>query len=192
MSEQEHLHVLMIHECLTTTLNPFSRVFVDHVALRTSRSYQVLPTSSLRFRSELLLLFKPLPCLELHIVIDGHPIAVIDIDKECELICVVIGDLACVTSFNLIHNLDHPDVLGLPWFELHKIHRRKQATMESNKKNHTSGFLLVLNSSTIEFQQSPYICVFVVVTTLYPSPHTLETIFLTNYQDFANVFELLY
>ena len=91
-----------------------------------------------------MLLLGQLPCLELDVIIEGHPIASIDITKECELLCVVLGDLPCVTSFNIIHNIEHPNV----WFKLHKIHRRKQAIMESNK-NHTSSFLVVLNPSTL-------------------------------------------
>jgi hypothetical protein len=52
-------------------------------------------------------------------VIDGHPIASGKIFEESEPIHILLGDLGCVVSFNIICNPEHPIVLGLPWFELH-------------------------------------------------------------------------
>ena len=52
-------------------------------------------------------------------VIDGRPIASGDILEESEAVRVVLGDLACVISFNIIHSPEQSIILGLPWFELH-------------------------------------------------------------------------
>ena len=65
------------------------------------------------------ILLKPLHNPVSVTVIDGRPIASGDITEEYESVRVVLGDLACVISFNIIHSIEHPIVLGLPWFELH-------------------------------------------------------------------------
>jgi hypothetical protein len=52
-------------------------------------------------------------------IIDGCPLPFGDRVKEFEAIRVVLRKLACVINFNIIHNLDHPIILGMPWFELH-------------------------------------------------------------------------
>ena len=64
-------------------------------------------------------------------IIDVQPNVFGDITEEFESICVVIDNLACVISFNIIHSPEHPVVLCLPWFELHnpKIDRRKRAIL---------------------------------------------------------------
>ena len=55
------------------------------------------------------------------VVIDGRPIASGNITEGSEPVRVVLDDLACVISFNIISSPEHPIVLGLPWFELHKL-----------------------------------------------------------------------
>ena len=53
------------------------------------------------------------------VVIDGRPIASGNIIEESEPVNIVLDNLACVVSFNMISIPEHPIVLGLPWFELH-------------------------------------------------------------------------
>ena len=53
------------------------------------------------------------------VVIDGRPIASGNIIEELEPVNIVLDNLACVVSFNIISIPEHPIVLGLPWFELH-------------------------------------------------------------------------
>ena len=60
-----------------------------------------------------------LPCPVSVVVIDGRPIASGKIFEESEPIHILLGDLGCVVSFNIIRSPEHPIVLGLPWFELH-------------------------------------------------------------------------
>ena len=60
-----------------------------------------------------------LPCPVSVVVIDGRPIASGKIVEEFEPIHILLGDLECVVSFNIIRSLEHPIVLVLPWFELH-------------------------------------------------------------------------
>ena len=60
-----------------------------------------------------------LPCPVSVVVIDGRPIASGKIVEESEPIHILLGDLGCVVSFNIIRSPEHPIVLGLPWFELH-------------------------------------------------------------------------
>ena len=63
--------------------------------------------------------FYTLPCLVSVVVIDGCPIPSGKIYEEFEPIHILLGDLGCVVSFNIIRSPEHPIVLGLPWFELH-------------------------------------------------------------------------
>ena len=63
------------------------------------------------------ILFKTVHCLPSLTIIDGRPIASRGIIEEFESILVVIGDLDCVNSFNIIHIIEHMIVLGLPWFD---------------------------------------------------------------------------
>ena len=65
------------------------------------------------------ILLSNLPCPATVAVIDGRPIASGDIVEESEPIRVVLGNLACVISFNIISSPEHLIILGLPWFELH-------------------------------------------------------------------------
>ena len=60
-----------------------------------------------------------LPCPASVVVIDGRPIASGNIIEESEPVNIVLDNLACVVSFNIISIPEHPIVLGLPWFELH-------------------------------------------------------------------------
>ena len=60
-----------------------------------------------------------LPCPVSVVVIDGRPTTSGKIVEEFEPIHILLGDLGCVVSFNIIHSPEHPIVLGLPWFELH-------------------------------------------------------------------------
>ena len=62
---------------------------------------------------------RKLPCPASVVVIDGRLIASGNIVEESEPVRVVLDILACEISFNLISLLEHPIVLGLPWFELH-------------------------------------------------------------------------
>ena len=52
-------------------------------------------------------------------MIDGRPITSGNIVEESKPVQVVLGNLACMISFNIISSPEHPIVLGLPWFELH-------------------------------------------------------------------------
>ena len=62
---------------------------------------------------------RKLSCPSSVIVIDGRPIASGNIVEESKPIQVVLDNLVCVVSFNIISSPEHPIVLGLPWFELH-------------------------------------------------------------------------
>ena len=75
------------------------------------------------------------------VVIDGRPIASRNIVEESEPLSVALNNLVCVVSFNIISTLEHPFVLGLPWFKLHNpnIHWRTREiryrqSRESTKK----------------------------------------------------------
>ena len=82
-------------------------------------------------------------------VIDDCPIESSDIAKDSEPIRVVLGDLVSIISFNIIHSLEHPLILGLPWFELHnpKIDWMKRTIEESQEKRTT---LASLTSPTFD------------------------------------------
>ena len=111
-------------------LNRVSRVFAAQVQLNSSRCHGVLAFALLdsganscfmdrKFALKHNILLKKLPCPTPVIVIDGRPISSGDIFEESEAIRVVLGGLACVISFNIIHSPEHSVILGLPWFELH-------------------------------------------------------------------------
>jgi hypothetical protein len=61
-------------------------------------------------------------------VIDERPIASGKIVEELDPVHILLGDLGCVVSFNIIYSPEHPIVLGLPWFDLYnpKIDWRKR------------------------------------------------------------------
>ena len=65
------------------------------------------------------ILLKNLACPAPVTVIDGRPIASGDIVEESEAIRVLLGHLACMINFNIIHSLEHPVILRLPGFEPH-------------------------------------------------------------------------
>jgi hypothetical protein len=62
---------------------------------------------------------RKLSCPASVVVIDGRPIASGNIIEESEPVNIVLDNLACLVSFNIISIREHPIVLGLPWFELH-------------------------------------------------------------------------
>ena len=62
---------------------------------------------------------RKLSCLAFVVVVDRRPIALGNIIEESEPINIVLDNLACIVSFNIISIPEHPIVLGLPWFELH-------------------------------------------------------------------------
>ena len=76
-----------------------------------------------------------LPCLASIIVMNGHPIASRDIIKESTPSPILLDDLVCVISLNIIHVHEHLVVLGLPWFELRNLNidRGKCRIMEPPK-----------------------------------------------------------
>ena len=59
---------------------------------------------------------RKLPCPASVVVIDGCPIASRNIIEESEPVNIVLDNLECVVSFNIISIPEHPIVLGLPWF----------------------------------------------------------------------------
>ena len=60
------------------------------------------------------------------VVIDSRPMAFGNIVEDSKPVCVILDNLVCVISFNIISSPEHPIILGLPWFKLHnpKINRR--------------------------------------------------------------------
>ena len=94
-----------------------------------------------------------LPCPVSVVVIDGRPIASGKIFEESEPIHILLGDLGCVVSFNIIRSPEHPIVLGLPWFELHNPRidwRRREIWCPSSDiaKDRTQSSSLKEHSST--------------------------------------------
>ena len=62
-----------------------------------------------------------LPCPTTIAVIDGRPIASKDLVEESEPIRIVLGNLSCVISFNIISSPKHLVVLGLNFIILKLI-----------------------------------------------------------------------
>ena len=125
-----------------------------------------------------------------------------DITEESKPFRVVLSDLACVISFNIIHSPEHPIVLGLPWFELHnpQIDWRKRVILES-KKNHISNFPIAYNPnlechqiSTISLEnlrkegQKEEMFIFAIITMPTPTQQKSTTLLPTKYQEFQDVF----
>ena len=83
---------------------------------------------------------RKLPCPTFVVVIDGRPISSGNIVEELEPVSVALNNLACVVLFNIISNLEHPIVLGLPWFELHNPNidwrTREIKYLQSSKSTH--------------------------------------------------------
>ena len=147
------------------------------------------------------ILLRNLSCPASVSVIDGRPIASGDIVEESEPIRVVLGNLACIISFNIIRSPEYPVILGLPWFELHnpEIDWRKRAIDECKRDPN----ILVETQpdpkpheiSTISLQQLQKdgqredIFVFSVMATPSPSVQTSSTLLPSKYLDFGDVFD---
>ena len=111
--------------------NQVSRVFSAQLELSTSTFHRV-PNSALldsgaipcfmdrEFTMIKNILLNKLPNPIAVGVIHCHPITSGDIVEESELIRIVLGDLAIIIAFIIIRCPEHPLVLGLPRFELHK------------------------------------------------------------------------
>ena len=93
--------------------NRVSRVFAAQVQLNTSRCHRVIASALLdsganscfmdrEFALTNNIVLRKLLCPTPVTVIDGRPIASGDILEESEAVRVVLGDLACVISFNII------------------------------------------------------------------------------------------
>ena len=128
-------------------------------------------------------------------VIDGRSIASGDITEESKPICVVLGNLACVISFNIISSPEHPIVLGLPWFELHnpKIDWKKREIIDSRDNTlklitTSTSKLTPRHISTISLKRLHKeatiedMFVFVVVITLFSNPQDSEVHLPSKYQ----------
>jgi transposase InsO family protein len=121
------------------------------------------------------IILKKLPCPTPVTVIDGRPIASGDILEESEPVRVVLGDMACVISFNIIHSPQHSVILGLPWFELHNpdIDWINRVIIEP-RKEYPSKFINVSKA---------------IVTIPCSSPQQSEVKIPLKYQEFADVFD---
>ena len=64
---------------------------------------------------------RKLHCPAFVVVIAGRPIASGNIVEDSEPVSLALNNLPCVISFNIISSLEHPIVLGLPWFKLHNL-----------------------------------------------------------------------
>ena len=104
--------------------NQVSRVFMAQVQLSTSICHRDIVSALLdsganscfmdrEFAVTQNILLKNLPHPTSVTVIDGRPIASRDIIQETEPVRIVLGDLACVIRFNVIHSPEHPIILGL-------------------------------------------------------------------------------
>ena len=200
--------------------NRISRVFATQVQLSTSRYHKVLALVLLDsgvnscfmdryFASthEILLckLSRPAPVA----VIDGRPIASGDITEETEPIRVVLGDLACIISFNIISSPQHPVVLGLPWFELHnpridwRMREIKNAqTFQDAQQTHDPKLLATTMAKSCSKQISTIslrnlreegreeeMFVFAMIITPTSNPQEADVHFPSKYQDFSDVFD---
>jgi hypothetical protein len=147
------------------------------------------------------ILLRNLSCPASVSVIDGRPIASGDIVEESEPIRVVLGNLACIISFNIIRSPEYPVILGLPWFELHnpEIDWRKR-TIDECKRD--PNILVETHPdpkpheiSTISLQQLQKdgqredIFVFSVMATPSPSVQTSSTLLPSKYLEFGDVFD---
>ena len=202
-----------VHSNGSISSNQVNRIFAAQVELSTSRCHQFFAYALLdsganscfmdrNFALTHNILLKPLHCPVSVTVIDGRPIASGDITEESESVRVVLGDLACVISFNIIHSPEHPIVLGLPWFELHnpQIDWRKRVILES-KKTHISNFPIAYNPnlechqiSTISLEnlrkegQKEEMFIFAIITMPTPTQQKSTTLLPTKYQEFQDVF----
>ena len=119
-----------IPSCGSISSKEVSKVFSAQVEVSTSSQHQVYVLALLdtganscfmdrEFALAQKISLHKLPYQASVVVIDGRPIASGNITEESEPVRVVLDDLACVISFNIISSPEHPIVLGLPWFELH-------------------------------------------------------------------------
>ena len=199
------------------TSNRVSRVFAAQVQLSTSTCDRLLASALLDsganscfmdrdFASTQEILLHKLPHPASVAVIDGRPIASGDITEESEPIRVVLGDLACMISFNIIKSPEHPVILGLPWFELHnpEIDWRKREIKEAHKFNdiqqshnqgHLTGELGLKQISTISLRRlreegrEEEMFVFAVFVTPHSNPQDFEVHLPSKYQEFSDVFD---
>ena len=187
--------------------NQVSRVFMAQVQLSTSSCHRAITSALLdsganscfmdrEFAVTQNILLKNLPHPTSVTVIDGCPIASVRI---------VLGDLAWLIHFNVIHSPKHPIIVGLPSFELHnpEIDWRKR-TINKLQRDHTSSTLGVLKSSAQPCQisktslqelreegRNEEMFVFAVVASPSTSPHKSEDLLPPKYRDFADVFDKL-
>ena len=145
-----------------------------------------------------ILIYK-LPRLTSIIVINGHSNASGDITEEPKSILVVLGDLACVISRNIISSPGYPIVLVLTWFELHnpKIDWRKCEIIDSQDSNNSR--LLTKSTSNLRPRHiSPIslqrlrkearveeMFVFVLEITQFSNPQDFEAHLPSKYQEFS-------
>jgi hypothetical protein len=160
-------HIELVTSTGSISSNQVSRVFAAQVQLTTSGNHQVLASALLDsgvnscfmdrdFAATQEIILYKLPRLAAVAVIDGRSIASGDIVEESELIRIVLGNLACTISFNIISSLEYLIVLGLPWFELHNpnIDWRKREIKESRViTQHHSPRLLVTTTSNLKPKQ---------------------------------------
>jgi hypothetical protein len=148
------------------------------------------------------LILKKLPSSTPVIVIDGRPIASRDIVEESEAVRVVLGNLACVISFNIIHSPEYPIILRFLWFELHNpnidwINRVILGPSKSLTSNHaaTKSSPEAHHISTISLQRlrkeakSQQMFVFAMVVVPSSSSQKSEVVVSIKYQEFADVFD---
>ena len=193
--------------------NHVSRVFSAQVELSTSKCHRVLAFALLdsganscfmdkEFALTQKILLSNLPCPATVAVIDGRPIASGDIVEESEPIRVVLGNLACVISFNIISSPEHPIILGLPWFELHnpEIDWRNRAINNFQEKPESNSLVTTNQDSkshqisTISLQELREVgrenemFVFAVTTNPSSSSQESDTLLPTKYLEFSDVF----
>ena len=95
-----------------------SNVFLAQVTVSTKSTPPVLLDSGANscfmernFAQAHQISLRKLLCLAVVVGIDGRPIAFGNITEELELVNIVLDNLACVVSFNIINILEHPIVL---------------------------------------------------------------------------------
>ena len=135
------------------------------------------------------------------VVIDGRPIASGPIVEESEPVRIVLGDLACIISFNIISSPEHPLVLGLPWFELHnpsidwqrRIIRSCQSQGKEVSQMLDHGCLGIPSISLQQLRKqgrTEELFLFAVSVKPFTDPKGSSTIQLPHkYNDFADVFD---
>ena len=166
--------------------NRVKRVFRAQLQLNTSRCHRVLASALLdsrvnscfvdrEFALKHNIVLKKLPCPAPVTIIDSNPIASGDILQELESVRIMLGDLICVSSFNIIHSYKHSVTVGLPWFELHNpdIHWINRVIIEP-PKNLKSKFFKVSKG---------------IVTMLSSSPSKSKFVLPIKYQEVSDVLD---